>query len=52
MRLAVFDYTLFGSHQHLVMDAHCTITEQIRPSLSVVMVVFWTITALFVLLGA
>lgn len=50
--VAVFDYTLFGSRQHLVMDAHCTITEQIRPSLSVVMVVFWTITALFVLLGA
>lgn len=47
-----FDYMMFTSRQRHVMDAQCTIAEQIRPVFSVVMVVVWTIVALFVLLGA
>lgn len=50
--VATFDYTLFGAHQHIVMDAQCSISEQVRPVLNVVMVTFWLITALFILLGA
>lgn len=47
-----FDYMMFSSHQVHVMDAQCTISEQIRPVLNVVMIVCWTIVALFVLLEA
>lgn len=47
-----FDYMMFSSHQVHHMDSQCTIAEQIRPVLSVVMVVVWTIVALFVLLEA
>lgn len=47
-----FDYMMFSSHQVHHMDAQCTIAEQIRPVLSVVMVVVWTVVALFVLLEA
>lgn len=47
-----FDYMMFTSHQVHHMDAQCTIAEQIRPVLSVVMVVVWTVVALFVLLEA
>lgn len=46
------DYMMFSSHQVHVMDAQCTIAEQVRPVLSVVMIVVWTVVALFVLLGA
>lgn len=49
---AVFDYNLFGSHQHLVMDAQCTIAESVRSVLSTVMIVVFTIVALFLVLGA
>lgn len=47
-----FDYMMFTSHQVHHMEAQCTIAEQIRPVLSVVMVVVWTVVALFVLLEA
>ncbi len=47
-----FDYMMFSSHQVHTMDAQCTISEQIRPVLNVVMIVCWTIVALFVLLEA
>ncbi len=47
-----FDYMMFSSHQVHNMDAQCTIAEQIRPVLNVVMVVCWSIVALFVLLEA
>ena len=46
------DYNLFGTRQQHLMDAQCVIAEQVRPTLSVVMVVVWIIVALFVLLGA
>lgn len=49
---ATFDYDLFGKHFHLVLDAHCTISEQIRSLLSAAMIVFWSITALFIILWA
>ncbi len=49
---ATFDYVLFGSSNHLVMDAQCTIAEQVRPILSTAAVVMWTLVALFVVLGA
>ena len=47
-----FDYDLFTAHHHYVLDAHCTIAEQIRAALSVAMVVVWTVVALFVVLSA
>ena len=50
--VAVFDYDLFGSHQHLVLDAHCTIIESVRNVLSSSMIVVYTLTALFIVLGA
>lgn len=47
-----FDYTLFGAPTHLVMDGHCTLAEQQRANLSVAMIVFWTLVALFIVMEA
>ena len=49
---AVFDYTLFGTPFHLVMDAQCTIAEQVRSLLSTMMIVVFTLSALFIVMGA
>lgn len=36
----------------LVMNSHCTIAEEIRSSLSVIMLAFWPVTSLIVVMRA
>lgn len=45
-------YTVFGHYTHIILDAHCTLYESVKPLVAVAFNVVWVVVALFIVLGA
>jgi len=45
-------YTVFGHYTHIILDAHCTLYESVKPLIALAFNVVWVVVALFIVLGA